>query len=357
MLECLTCGELIMKFIRTVLVLVFVTIGYGAFGENDSIKRKNQLDTNYILDFSNKLSLSLVVEAKQSVLSILAPSGKIVYYKTNQPLPNYGVMLSHKWLNFSVSFPIPGISFTSPEKGSTKSLFLGLGYTGRKLYMRNFFEKHQGYYISNPDVLYPSIQINSDSIYLLPNLKTTTYYGNIYYGFNGNKYSHRGFIVQNELQKKNAGTFLVGGTVVYQWISAKNFLFYSPELGEQIQAVQNYTFGANAGYAYTYVPSKHINISAMLVPGISYLSGRYNHNDVNRKKFNSGWALTGEGRVQVYYSRNNYYAGLGVTSYLAAAWLSKETPVGSIHSYLKLNLGYRFKMKPIKFLKPIGLSN
>jgi hypothetical protein len=314
-------------------------------------------DTSYIRDFRHRLNLSIVAEGKQNTINALSSSKKIINYQTNLPLPNYGIMLSYRWINLLVTVPMPGISYTRPDRGETRSYAVGLGFTTRKWYFRNFLEYFKGYYMSNPWVVDPGFAQGIDKLPVFPNMESLTYYLTGYYGLNGKKYSHRALLWQSEMQKKSAGSFLMGFTGAYKNIKSPQAIFISEELQAGVNALEYYVAGFNLGYTYTFAIGRHFNASAMLVPGMTYVFGAYQSDQSTISISENSFGLSGEGRVQVFYEKDNFFTGLSYTGYVFTNLITDETKVGSTHNYLRLNVGYRFKLKPIKFLKPFGLSN
>jgi hypothetical protein len=311
-------------------------------------------DTNYIEDFRHRLNLSFVTEVKANGIGIITPENKVLLYLTNIPIPNYGFMFSYRWLNLQLTLPIPALSTPLADKGETTNYSLGLGLTTRKWYVRNFFEYFQGYYISNPEVVFPDIP--ADSTIVLDDLRSRTYYLTGYYMINGNRYSHRSLLWQSEVQKKSAGSLFTGGNFGLRSIDASQDILPDP-IEVDVNEARYLFAGINLGYAYTLVLGKHFNISLALIPGASYTWAAYTTLDQQENVFSNGYVLNMEGRFQMLFQKGNFYAGANYTGYLITDFLKTEYPIGSSHNYIRVNLGYRFKLKPIKFLKPLGLSN
>lgn len=311
-------------------------------------------DTNYIQDFRHRLNLSFVSELKVNSIGIITPDDKVLIYQTNLPIPNYGFMFSYRWVNLQLTVPVPAISTTLPDRGETRSYALGLGFTTRKWYIRNFFEYYQGYYISNPELIFPNLPAGSTII--LDDMTSRTYYLTAYYMINGNRYSHRSLLWQSELQRKSAGSLFTGGSFGLKRINSSEDLLPDPIEADVNQA--SYLLGGlNLGYAYTLVLGKHFNVSLALIPGVSYTWASYITLDDQENVFSNGFGLNAEGRFQVLFEKGNFYAGANFTGYLLTDYLRTDYPIGSAYNYFRVNFGYRFKMKPIKFLKPFGLSN
>jgi hypothetical protein len=282
------------------------------------------------------------------------PDDNVLIYLTNIPIPNYGFMLSYRWLNLQLTVPVPALSVTRPDRGETKSYALGLGLTTRKWHVRNFFEYFKGYYISNPDVVFPDFP--PDSYIVLADMASRTYYLTAHYMVNGNKYSHRALLWQSEVQKKSAGSLFMGGTFGLKRINSPEDILPDP-IEADVNEASYVHAGWNLGYAYTLVFCKYFNVSIAAVPGLNYTWAAYKTLDNHETVFTNGVGFNMEGRFQVAFQKDNFFAGFNYTGFLLTDYLKTDYPIGSAHNYLRINVGYRFKVKPIKFLKPIWLSN
>jgi len=311
-------------------------------------------DTNYIKDYRHRLNLSAVSEIKANGIGILTPDDKLLIYLTNIPIPNYGFMFSYRWLNLQLTVPVPALSTTLPNRGETKSYALGLGLTTRKWHVRNFFEFFKGYYISNPEIIFPDLPPGSNII--LADMASRTYYLTAHYMVNGNRYSHRSLLWQSEVQKKSAGSLFMGGTFGLKRINSSEDILPDPIEADVNEASYLHS-GLNLGYAYTLVLGKYFNVSVAAIPGLNYTWAAYKTFSAQEIVFTNGLGFNMEGRFQVLFQKGNFYAGANYTGFLLTDYLKTDYPIGSAHNYLRVNVGYRFKIKPIKFLKPIWLSN
>lgn len=344
------------KFARYISILFFLTSWNLIAQTDDELgKYPPDYDTNYIMDFRHRLNLSLVTEAKANVIALVAPNDKLILYNTNLPIPNYGVMGSYRWLNFLLTVPVKGLSWAPEQNGETSSFAAALGFTGRKWYLRNFFERFKGYYLSNPENLFPGwpAEMNNPTF---PDMESTTYYATAYYGFNGYKYSHRSLLWQSEIQQKSAGSVVAGATGGFKLIRSPVDIFQDTA-NPDVNAASYVLFGLNIGYAYTLVIKHNFNVSLALIPGGNYTRGSYSNNQNEETTFRNDFGINAEGRFQIWYEHENFFMGLAYTLYILTDFIGDQYPVGSAHNYLKLNVGWRFRMKPIKWLKPLGLSN
>jgi len=313
-------------------------------------------DTNYIKDHRHRLNLSLITDFRNSSLSVLTPDGKLANYFTNLPVPTYGAFVSYRWLNAGISLPIRGLSYLPPDRGESSSQNFALGITSRRWYFRNTLDIFEGYYNSNPQVFDPDYFLTNSQLPVVESMRSTTLFSSFNFVWNGDKYSHRSLMFQSEFQKKSAGSMLFGASAIGRWV-------YSDEVITTRDTVDvysvNYAFiGFNFGYVYTWALWRHLNLSAMLLPGVNYSMGAYNTTfSASEEPFLKGVGVHAEARFQVLYQLDNFFTGLAITSYSTSNISGNQSPLAVSNNFLRFNLGYRFKMKPIKILKPYGLSN
>jgi hypothetical protein len=280
---------------------------------------------------------------------------EFLQFTSNLPVPQYGIQGSYKWVNFSVSFAIPKLSFVNTDTQESEGFSIAFRPALRKFYFSSIYEEYKGYRLINPDNTNPILSQDQ-----FPDLKTQTLLTTIYYGVNNQRFSYRNLIFQNEQQKKSAGSILFGLTGGFKWLNtsqADPILPDTSSLGNGIIGLEYFNLGVNVGYAYTFVIHKNFNTSLMLVPGVQYLDGIYKYQDGTEVIVNTRLGFNTEARFQIGYNSKNFFGGLSVTSYALSNWINEVAPVGSLHNYVRFNFGYHFHLKPIKALKPFGLSN
>lgn len=349
--------------IKVLPLLLFIGFSLSLKAQNYDYEAGQYLvdyDTTFIEDYRHKMSISALFEFKNYLLAVFRKGNKTLNYTSNLPKPLYGMSMSYRWLNFGFTVAIPKLSISNTNFSESNGFSLSLSPTGRSFYMRNFYEEYSGYRLRNPEeVNSPLTQddINTD----FPSLKTHTFYTTLYYGFNHDKFSYRSLVFQSEKQKKSAGSFIVGLSGGFKWINSPSDRPFVPDsIGEIPKAVvglEYFNIGINGGYAHTFVIKKNMNISLLGVPGLHYLDGKYKYHDNTQEKIATRLGLNTEVRVQLGYNTKRFFGSLSYSSYVISNWLQESAPVASLHNYFKLNIGYHFKIKPIKVLKPFGLSN
>ena len=312
-------------------------------------------DTTYIQDYRQRLSLSALFEFQNYFIAVFRENQEVLQFTSNLPKPTYGINGSYKWLNFGITVAIPRLSIANSNYQESEGISISFRPTLRKFYFSTTFEEYKGYRLLNPDL--QSGNLNHTEY---PELKTITFFNSIYYGVNNQRFSYRNLIFQNEQQKKSAGSILIGVSGGFKWINTpadSPIIVDTAGLDKGLIGLEYFNLGVNVGYAYTFVFHERFNASVMLVPGLQYLDGIYKFQDNSEEKVNTRLGLNAETRFQVGYNSKNFFGGLSLTSYVLSNWVNEIAPVGSLHNYIRFNVGYHFHLKPIKALKPLGLSN
>ncbi|MCT4623276.1 MAG: DUF4421 domain-containing protein, partial [Schleiferiaceae bacterium] len=296
-------------------------------------------------------------EFKNYFIAVFRDGKSDLQYSSNLPKPLYGANVSYRWLNVGFSLALPKLSVANTNFEESKGFSLSISPILRKFYFRNFYEEYRGYRLLNPEAT-----TTQTSEAEFPELKTQTFHLTAYHGFNHQRFSYRNLIFQNEQQKKSAGSILAGISGGFKWInSSADKPFVPDSVGRtnprSITGLEYFNIGINLGYAYTFVVHENFNASGMLVPGLQYLDGIYKFHDGSHQKIDTKLGLNAEFRIQLGYNSKKFFGGISFSSYLLSNWIKETAPVGSFHNYIRFNVGYHFHIKPIKFLKPVGLSN
>lgn len=312
-------------------------------------------DTAYIQDFRQRLSLSALFEFQNYFIAVFREDQEFLQFTSNLPKPTYGINGSYKWINFAVTLAIPKMSIANTNYEESEGFSLSFRPTLRKFYFSTFYEEFKGYHLLNPD-----LQNSGLTSLEYPSMRTQTFFNSIYYGVNNQRFSYRNLIFQNEQQKKSAGSVLIGLSGGFKWINTPSDKPIIPDTTQDangLVGLEYFNLGVNVGYAYTFVLFERFNASIMIVPGIQYLDGIYRYQDGKEVDVSTRLGLNAETRFQVGYNSRNFFGGISLNSYVISNWINEIAPVGSLHNYIRFNIGYHFHLKPIKALKPFGLSN
>jgi hypothetical protein len=104
---------------------------------------------------------------------------------------------------------------------------------------------------------------------------------------NHKKFSYRASFLQNEWQKKSAGTFIFGLEAYAGRVKADSTIIptmvNSEEAARDVRLMRFFEFGPNAGYAYTFVFKEHFFVTGSASVSLDYGENRMSEQDGDRK--------------------------------------------------------------------------
>jgi hypothetical protein len=229
----------------------------------ERIEQNRHFDTSYYHSYDRRLTTRLYLSQKYTRLELTAPKGITnAKYRPNTTL-NLGVGATYRSLTLNLAYGFP---FLNPDVGKGKTSYLDLQshiYT-RKWIIDGFGQFYRGYFLSPKGLSAAS----PNDYYLRSDLRVNLFGGAAYHAFNWRKFSYRAPMLQNEWQKKSAGSFLLGGEFDYSRSWADAPLVPDSLRGQYANAnvtqVKMFQAGPGAGYAYTLVLFQHFFVTAGL---------------------------------------------------------------------------------------------
>ena len=220
-----------------------------------------QRNDPYYITFEEQLTTRLYLAKKYTSVALEAPAGtQTLRYRPNS-LTTMGINASYKSLSLTLG---SGFGFLNPnqdQKGKTRSFDFQTHMYGRDWVTDLYGQFYRGYYLRDAGT-----GGNADRIYYLrPDLKANIVGASVYRLFNGEEFSYRAGFLQNEWQKKSAGSFLLGAEIYLGRVKGDSALvpsevasFY-PQAG--IRRMRLLELGPGAGYAYTYVLNENLFVT------------------------------------------------------------------------------------------------
>jgi hypothetical protein len=174
----------------------------------DSLAPPNY-DTAYIATYRSRLVVSTVCKYRFADIDLeRADDEGTLSFSTNSN-EQYGFGIDYKWLSAEVTFNVPVLNQYDPSLGRTDSRNFGLGYTGRRLWIRGFWDRTEGYFMNEADRWLG--ERPGAAPYTRPDLNSDTYMLSVNYALSLKKrFSQNAAIAQMERQKRSAGTWLAG---------------------------------------------------------------------------------------------------------------------------------------------------
>ncbi|MBN1253126.1 MAG: DUF4421 family protein, partial [Bacteroidales bacterium] len=222
------------------------------------------------LDLTQKLGLHINTITKYHNINLtnLETKDKLKIQPNGQT--NIGFGFNYKWLGLGASFSMPFMNKDDEKYGETSRFDTQLNIFSKWFGVDAHLQYYKGFYLSNPDDFqeweeeyYPQINdIESMSLGI-----------STYYFFNNRNFSYKAAFIRNQIQKKSAGAFILGGFYKLNIVVAPSG-FVPVELNDtlkpyfDISAYSSGIIGVSIGYTYTLVLFKNFFANASLVPGL-----------------------------------------------------------------------------------------
>lgn len=330
-----------------VLALPDFLLGQG--GEISYSKPGIEHDTNYVKTFPDFVTSRLYLSRKYTGLLFeeqLADSRQVDYQPNTTLNLGIGATIKGFTLNLAYGF---GFLNQTENQGETNYLDLQSHLYGRKYAADLFGQFYFGMYLKNSDFL---LGYQPDSFYLRPDLSLILLGGSYFRVHNSDKFSYAASMVQNEWQKKSAGSVLWGGKAVL--MSANSDSAMVPTFGEDslfdsfkgVNRISSFQIGPGIGYAHTFVVDHHWFLTLAVEVNLMFGSIEYNGPDFEKK---SEWQVnpSADFRFALGYNSARSYFGI---SYLNdnTQIKSVEDDINAVFSVGNVRLNYvkRFQMGP-----------
>ncbi len=349
--------------LRTLILLVialFIISGRSATAQIIDKIEEVQIDTNYIEAYKNELTVRAFIARKQNRYHLASGlANPFLKYNTNDNIL-LGLGYTYNFLTLNVGVKMPFINRDDDTYGESKYLDLQAHSIFRSFIIDFYLQWNKGYYVSNPEDLIPDWD-PEEPYPMRGDMRTHILGLNIQYLFNSKRFSYKASFLQNEFQKKSAGSPIAGIEAYWMLGMTDSVMIggYIPSSGfmedQPFNQVDIANAGFNGGYTYTFVWKEKLYLSLSSVLGIS---GGYNrvHFTESSNTINSGFTFgySNTSRISLGFNDKKYYVGLSYINFFMANlspgygdWYNYGT------AYIRFNVVRRFHLKkPIVILRP-----
>jgi len=321
--------------------------------KKDSIWPKTK--TEYIDDYSNMLGLFLYAKQKYSSFGILdIENDKELLYSPNKQL-NMGFGFNYKWLGIGIAFKLGFVNNDDNLYGETKRLDWQTNIYTNKAVFDFYLQNYRGHYIKNPEEVFSGWK-NGDAPYIRPDVITVSLGLSGMYVFNHEKFSYKAAFMQTAVQKKGAGSFLLGASVFTQGIAGDSAIFPKGSDFESLPPIiahSAFYLGVRAAYAYNFIIAKHYFASISLAAALEI--GK-TANKLEDKTVSVSWnpIIHLQPRMAFGYNKPKWYAGF---SFVRDSYFEGSSKDDSIYDFtfrtgnFRIFAGMRFSWISKKELK------
>jgi len=339
------------------IVLFLLSIGWICFANAQQELQpnfSNSKDSLYYDPLAEYLTLKILVINKYSDFEINdALLNQNLVYKS-KPSNAIGFGAAYRWLSLSLSLGLKNRSDSIKE--TKRSIDFQTVIYMRHLTINIYSGIYSGYYLENSAKMIADWDENYN--YTRNDITTNTFGVGFSYLFNSEKYSNKSSFVQKEWQKKTAGSFLAGGSIIRNEVRAdSSFIptnvsdsnFYK---GFDFNHSSLFKVGVEGGYAFTYVLKEHLFFSFSVLAGLAYGKTKLTplfDDEVSTMELN----FTLINSAGIGYNSKVFFVGFNYTN------LFSKTPspiqdmnMGYSSGKFQLVAAYRFKIPEHKNLLP-----
>jgi len=251
--------SLFYRLMKTLCLTPAILFFFVPFVKAQKSKFQDDHDTSYYSSYRASLTARTYLSRKYNVLGFDPPGSTSPFqYRATTSL-NFGIGATYHAFTLNI-----GLGFTrfnpNNEKGKTKYLDLQGHFYARKWNIDILGEFYHGLYLTPEGLAAPAGQ----KFYLRPDIGLSLVGFAFYRALNEKKFSYQAGLLQNEWQKKSAGSVLIGGEIYYGAIHADSTLIptvIDPKGSAlDIDRYHFFSFGPGIGYAYTLVIDEHFFI-------------------------------------------------------------------------------------------------
>ncbi len=334
---------------KILIITCWLLINAFAFAQSNEAtinleSKKVKYDTSRIESHYDKLAIQLFTIRKFRNFELKSTEfeEKLKFEPNGQT--NLGLGFNYKWIGIGMAFSLPFMNKDNDVYGETSRFDLQLNLFARSYGISAYFQNYKGFHLENPEEF---ISLTNNKYPYIGDLQSFSLGVEAFYFFNNKKFSYKAAFIRNEVQKKSAGGFILGGFYKLSAISAPSG-FIPAELPDSLNQFFNIngyvtsSFGISFGYAYTLKLFKRVFLNLSAVPGIGVRNLRiYKINDKEETirdgtgNFTARFSLGYEGK-RLYW---------GVASIISFESFKYETiDISASTGYVKFYLGKRFNL-------------
>lgn len=345
------------KRITLLLTLIFSLINLG-YSQVDFTLTTDSTDINdYYTEYPEKLLLKFGTTIKSNKLQIINNNSNQKAKFAPAATTSLGGGVNYKWFGLSLAFGLPSSSESNSKYGQTRRFDAQFNIYTNRFGVDAIFQNYQGFYLENPSAF---TTWDKEEFPQLPYMQSASLGVGGYYFFNHKKFSYKAAYVRNTVQKKSAGSFLVGGYYSLDYAGFEEGAYDRDSITSfipkdlprnvidsfDIKAFSSSSFGVSFGYTYTLVFWKKFFINLSLAPGFGAKNLKvFNSDGENDTK--SGVVSRLTLRVASGYEGKHFLSGF--TSYIRTADIEfNQYDISPSTSNVKFFVAKRFNVNKNK---------
>lgn len=302
-------------------------------------------DTTFISNYGNEVAIRLVTVNKFNYFRIRDRINKSrIRYRPVRDL-SIGAGISYKWFALDITFSL-GLREYSEFENTRSFDFQGRIFSSKQ-YISATIQYYQAYKFGSSGGLSNELEEDSKR---REDIRTINFSLQYLYATNYTRFSIKAPFVFNEVQKKSAGSPILGASFgIFNMIADSSIVppeiqaSFSPAL--YLKDLSILMASLSVGYMYTYVTKWKVFVTASIIPGINVNSGDYFNTERKYISLNVHGKLSSMNAIG--YNGRRFHAGINfsIDAYFSKLEEKMFAEIG--HGKFGFFIGYRFaKKKP-----------
>jgi len=301
-----------------------------------SIYNLNAQDSLYFQTVNSKFIVKPNAVLQSYKLNIHSKNFKMIYKPDNSL--NVGVYFSYKKIGLGIAYNLLNQDENILD---TKTVFydIRINYFSRHLAINTYFDYYKGFSISElPEEFTEDKRIEKAQ----PNLKLLSIGANVFYAFS-KKYSFKSINSYIEIQKKSAGSLIIGLSQFYTLLSSTKTIFPDAVAEKYKIPIRSnfgkfYTLLPTLGYTYTFVKGAFYSGLTLALGGGTQWQ-RYKVSSIKQNEFN--WAYKYYSVVKIGHNAKHWFYGVSLSLDNNTAFIDKAI-INFKYNQLMFFVAYRW---------------
>lgn len=334
------------RFLLLSVSLVFWSKSIGQSFEFAASEKgdETKVDTNYVKVFPDLVTGRFYLSRKYTDLDMRDEEyGIDLRYVPNTTL-NLGVGATYHGFSLNLAY---GFGFLNPDEGQGETRYLDLQshVYKRKTVVDFYGQFYNGLYLENTSAVLPKFE---DAFYVRPDMRIRLFGFSYLHLFKGDRYSFSASFIQDEIQKKSTGSFLLGGEIALVYADTDSSMVAPLGIDSAFTGFRGlneigfFDIGPKGGYTHTFVLWDHFFITGALFLRLAIGPGRYRYED---GEVIERWLLnpSASGRFALGYNSEEFYLGISVVSSTFSTALERGNEIASFGvGNVRINFAKRF---------------
>lgn len=329
--------------------LVFFVLNITVYGRPVKDLFTAKRDSNYIESYFKDLIVRIYSGEKTHSLELTDLSNPYRLQYLPNGYFNMGVGVNYRYFGLSLATKIPFFPNNETKYGETKRFGIQSYVYTDKFTVDLITSFSKGYYLTNSFKHLSSY--TKDLNYQRPDIASSSIGLSVNYIFNNTRFSYKAAFTDTDKQKRNAGSFLAGGSILSYRTTADS-AFVPRGINETLFTKSRdvsqsgvLAFNANGGYAYSLVFLKNGIITLSYILGVGVQDNQFDR-PLQADPDNWRFSLNHTGRFGIGYRFKRYFTRVVIIRSTQYTNLKiNDLRIANGTDFIQISLGKRISLK------------